>query len=207
MLQRFQRFVLELNDFAVSHINDVMVMPVAVLGGLEAGTTVSEIVALKDLRFFKKTNRPVHGRHADAIIDLDGALMKFLGIRMIIGSREYLGNDAPLASHLKTPILAELFYARREKSFHAPRLGEAGDLVKNCDSRTTLEKCSLSFPSFAEADLFSQITALFGVVRRDHGIICRQSPFLAVFLWGHIYAAAKCRFSIFSFRPSSRHTI
>ena len=51
---------------------------------------------------------------------------------MIIGSREYLGNDAPLAGHLKTPVLAELFYARREKSFHAPRLGEAGDLVKNC---------------------------------------------------------------------------
>ena len=89
LLQRFQRFVLELNDFAVS-VNDVMAMPVAVLGGLEAGTTVSEIVALKDLRFFKKMNRPVHGRHADAIFDLDGALMKFLGIRMIIGRRKYL---------------------------------------------------------------------------------------------------------------------
>ena len=114
MLQRFQRFVLELNDFAVSHINDVMVMPVAVLGGLEAGTTVSKIVALKDLRFFKKTNRPVHSRHADAIIDLDGALMKFFGIRMIIGSRKYLGNNAPLAGHLKTSVLAELFLLRTE---------------------------------------------------------------------------------------------
>ena len=110
----------------------LMVMPVAVLGGLEAGTTVSKIVALKDLRFFKKTNRPVHSRHADAIIDLDGALMKFFGIRMIIGSRKYLGNNAPLAGHLKTSVLAELFYARRKKSIHAPRLGEAGDLVKNC---------------------------------------------------------------------------
>jgi len=109
--QRFQRLVLEFHDLAIAHVDDVMVMTVSVFGSFKTRTSVSEIVALQYLGLFEQTDGPVYRRHADTVIDLDGALMKFLGIGMIVGIGKNLGDHPPLTGHLQALVFAEPFDA------------------------------------------------------------------------------------------------
>ena len=89
-LQLFQFLVLEFDDFTILHIDDVVMVIVAVFGCFEPGAAVAEIVAIQDMRFLKKAHGAVYGRQADPIVDRHRTLVQFLRIGMIMRRRQDL---------------------------------------------------------------------------------------------------------------------
>jgi len=105
LLQALDVLVLELDDLAGLHIDQVVVVIVA--RGLVARAAVAEIVALDDPGVLQEAHGPVNGRKRDARIAGARAPVDLLHVWMIVGVGQHAGDDAPLAGHAHAPIGAE----------------------------------------------------------------------------------------------------
>jgi len=78
---------------------------------LIARAAVAEIMLLQDLRLFEQADRAVDRGDADMGIDLDGAAVDLLDIRMVMGVRQHPGDHPALLGHLQTPVDTDLLDA------------------------------------------------------------------------------------------------
>ncbi len=107
LLQLFDLLVGELDHAAGLDIDQMVV--VIVLGLFIARAAIAEIVALQDARLFEEAHGAVDGGEGNAGIDLGGALMQQLDVRMILRFGEYAGDDPTLVGHLQPLFDAQPF--------------------------------------------------------------------------------------------------
>ena len=67
--------------------------------------------------------------------------------------------------------------------------------------RSILSRTPLARRIAAEADILGKIGTLFRIIRRDHGIVGRQSPLGTVFVWSEIVVGAQVALQHLEERP------
>jgi hypothetical protein len=76
-------------------------------------------VACEDVRLLEEADRAVYRGDADMRVDLDGAAMDLLDIRMIGGVRQDARDHPALLRHLQSLVDAELLEARDHAAGHS----------------------------------------------------------------------------------------
>jgi hypothetical protein len=104
LLQVFDFFVVEFDDFTAFDIDQVVVM--IFRDFLVPRTSVAKIVTVQDILLLEKANGPVNRGNTDPGIKLGGSFVDQFNIGMIVGFAQDLRNDAPLPCHLEPLFLA-----------------------------------------------------------------------------------------------------
>lgn len=102
----FQYFIFKFDDGACLGVNQVIM--VAVVRFFIPGTVAAKIAPEKNTFFFKQPDGAVDGCNGNAWVDRKGATIEFLHIRVVIGFRQDMGNNAALISQFKSLVTAQI---------------------------------------------------------------------------------------------------
>ena len=107
LLQLFDLFVVELDDFTGLQVYQVVV--VVITGFLVACSSIPEVDPLNNAGILEQPDRSVNSGNGDAVINRRRPPVHLLDIWMVVGLGNDLRDDPTLLGHPHALVLADLF--------------------------------------------------------------------------------------------------